>query len=77
MGTRELNRGLKKCIFLLLFYIYFIIFFIVFILFWVLVFFVFFVVFDVILFNRFAHTAGPGLEKNAVTVWPHQRRKGS
>ena len=29
------------------------------------------------LFNRFAHTAGPGLEKNAVTVWPHQRRKGS
>ena len=30
----------------------------------------------VILFNRFAHTAGPGLAKNAVTVWPHLRWKG-
>ena len=23
------------------------------------------------------HTAGPGLEKNAVTVWPHLRWKGA
>ena len=35
---------------------------------------VFFAVF--ILFNRFAQAAGPGLEKNAITVWPHLRWKG-